>query len=239
MQYLDLTLTSPEANLALDEALFLRCEGGLGGEVLRVWEAVDPFVVLGYGNHAAREACLEVCDAAGVPVLRRISGGGAVLQASGCLNYTLVLRLDGQPGLEGIPAWNRHIMQRQCAALVEALSTPVEIRGDIDLVLGDRKVSGNAQRRGKSAVLFHGTLLLAMDLTLVSRFLPFPSRQPTYRGGRDHGEFLANLECSPATIKQALRRAWSAARLEDDLPMGVAEDLVREKYGVTSWNRRW
>src|SRR5580658_2312644 len=135
MQYLDLTLASAAANLACDEALLDACDNGAGPEVLRVWEPEECFVVAGYANEVAREINLAACRQAGVGVFRRCSGGGTVLQGRGCLNYALVLRIDGCPPLETIPGANQYIMQRQRDALTFALKQAVEIKGCTDLAL--------------------------------------------------------------------------------------------------------
>ena len=59
--------------------------------MLRFWEPNKPFVVVGYANQAAREVDLEACRKLGIPVFRRCTGGGTVLQGPGCLNYSLDL----------------------------------------------------------------------------------------------------------------------------------------------------
>src|ERR1035441_6566637 len=84
---LDLTLPTPAANLACDEALLDACEEQGGGEVLRFWEPRDYFVVVGVSNHVAREVNRPACQRENLGVYRRCSGGGAVLQGPGCLNY--------------------------------------------------------------------------------------------------------------------------------------------------------
>src|SRR5207249_8989898 len=76
MKYLDLTFNAPAENLACDEALLDLCEQGLEDEILRVWEASQHFVVVGYGNKISSEVNLEACAAAQVPVFRRCTGGG-------------------------------------------------------------------------------------------------------------------------------------------------------------------
>src|SRR6185437_16520108 len=121
MKYIDLTLPTPAGNLALDEALLEWCEAGDGVELLRFWEPMEPFVVLGYANHAAKEADLEACLAAKIPVLRRCSGGGTVLQGAGCLNYSLILKITEEGPLRGISGTNLFIMERQQVALQELL----------------------------------------------------------------------------------------------------------------------
>ena len=84
MRYCDLTLSTPAENLACDEALLqLAEEDGAAGEILRVWEPMQYFVVVGYANRVATEVNLPFCQDNGVPVLRRCTGGGTVLQGPG------------------------------------------------------------------------------------------------------------------------------------------------------------
>ena len=92
MKWLDHTLATPAENLACDEALLDLCEEA-GVEILRFWESRQIFVVVGYGNRVASEVNVEECRRRGVPILRRCSGGGTVVQGPGCLNYNLTLRL--------------------------------------------------------------------------------------------------------------------------------------------------
>jgi lipoate-protein ligase A len=207
---LDLTLPTPAENLAADEALWEECEAG-GAEALRFWESATPFVVVGYANRVATEVNLVACRERGVPVLRRVTGGGTVVQGPGCLNYSLILRLDHHPATAGITQTNLWIMNRHAAALTEVLGQPVRRRGDTDLAIGDRKFSGNAQRRGRQALLFHGTFLLDLDLGLVAALLPMPSRQPDYRAARSHGDFVMNLGVSAGAVKAALAAVWGVA----------------------------
>src|SRR5689334_9674348 len=95
MKVLDLTLPSPPENLACDEALLGLAESGAGEEVLRFWESTEYFVVVGYANKVAVEVNVAACEVGGIPILRRCSGGGTVVQGPGCLNYALVLRISG------------------------------------------------------------------------------------------------------------------------------------------------
>jgi len=82
--------------------------------------------------------------------------------------------------------------------------------GDTDLALGKRKFSGNAQRRKRRFLLFHGTFLTGLDFKLLDAVLPFPSRQPRYRENRSHADFLVNIHTGHAVIISALRKIWGA-----------------------------
>jgi lipoate-protein ligase A len=237
MQYLDLTLSSPAANLACDEALLEACEEQAGGEVLRVWEPLQHFVVVGFSNRIAREVNAAACRREHMGIYRRCSGGGAVLQGPGCLNYTLILRLDGNAALQNISAANRYIMGRHRDALSALLGRPVRVQGHTDLSVAGLKFSGNAQRRKRHALIFHGTFLLRFDLSLMERFLPMPSRQPDYREGRLHGSFLTNLLLPAEAVKEALRRTWSAGTVLEVVP--DCRKLVVEKYSLDEWNLKF
>jgi len=234
MKCLDLTLPTPAANLACEEALLDVCEEQVGGEVLRFWEPRDYFVVAGYSNHIAMEVNTAACQREKVAVCRRCSGGGTVLQGPGCLNYSLILKIDGNDSLQNITAANCHIMGRHKDALAALLGQPVRVQGHTDLAVDGLKFSGNAQRRKRRALIFHGTFLLQFDLSLMEKFLSMPSRQPEYRQGRPHGLFLMNLPVTADIVKKALRRAWSAETTLEALP--DYQRLVAEKYSRDDWN---
>ena len=70
---------TPAAFLASEEALLDAAESG-GPEVLCFWESARPFIVVGFGQSVEREVDLPACRAANVPIVRRHSGGGAVVQ---------------------------------------------------------------------------------------------------------------------------------------------------------------
>jgi lipoate-protein ligase A len=235
MRYLDLRLSTPAENLACDEALLEECEERGGPEVLRVWEGSQTFVVVGYANPVRAEVNVAACEQLGVPVFRRCSGGGTVLQGPGCLNYALVLRLAEHAELETITSANRYIMERNRNALAPLVSGAVQVQGVTDLTLDGRKFSGNSQRRQRKALLFHGTLLLDFDLEPVQRCLATPSRQPEYRRRRSHRDFLTNLHLPAAVVKTVLRGAWSAATPLDAVPQGAIARLVRERYAAAAW----
>jgi len=235
MKYLDWTLPTPAENLAADEALLRQCESDGALRLLRFWMPTDHFVVLGYGDRAAVEVRLERCAARGVPVLRRWTGGGAVLQGPGCLNYTLVMPVDAHPALRSISATNDFVMERHRAALAGLSALPVERQGHTDLAIAGRKCAGNAQRRLRRSVLFHGAFLLDLDLRLVEELLPLPSRAPAYRQNRAHRDFLRNLALPANALKQALRETWQATEPLLEPPRRATAELARARYAAPEW----
>jgi len=239
MKFLDLSYQKPEMNLALDESLldaaeYTRCE------VLRFWESPSYFVVLGYSNKFSHEVFQKACDDKNVPILRRSSGGGTVLQGPGCLNFCLILLISRIPNLKTITKTNCYIMQKNRSALQKMLQDEILVEGHTDLTMGGVKFSGNAQRRHKHYLLFHGTFLYRVDLAKIRNFLPIPSKQPAYRINRSHQDFLTNIPASSDQIKKALRKEWTANEILDTLPSDeILDRYVREKYGNEEWNRKY
>lgn len=239
VNFCDLTFESAAENLACDEALLDLCEGGLAGEILRVWEPPNYFVVLGYGNKAASEVNLAYCRQNTIAVHRRCSGGGTVLQGPGSLNYSLILRIDQSGPCRTISGANEFVMQTHQTALAALLKAPVEVAGCTDLVVGGLKFSGNAQRRKKDFLLFHGSFLLHFDVGLMERALPVPASQPAYRFGRSHSDFLMNLKIGPEILRRTLRKVWDASALLSTIPFDSITRLVQDKYNREEWNMRF
>ena len=94
MTLLDVSFPLPVHNLACDEVLLNMLEEEAVGEILRFWTSTQYFVVLGSSNNVRDEVDLDACRADGIPILRRHSGGGTVLQGPGCLNFSLILAID-------------------------------------------------------------------------------------------------------------------------------------------------
>jgi lipoate-protein ligase A len=251
MNFLDLTLPTPAENLACDEALLDWREESGGDEILRFWESPAVFVVLGYANKVAAETNVEACKANSIPVLRRCTGGGTVLQGQGVLNYSLILKIEEGTPTASINSANRFIMERNRAALetvlnsqLSTLNSQLTVQGHTDLALATqhsalithKKFSGNAQRRKKDFLLFHGTFLLKFDISLAEKFLAMPSLQPAYRLHRSHADFIMNLSVPAETVKRELRAAWNADVPLQNVPHERIQLLLRDKYMTDRWN---
>lgn len=241
MKYFDCAYSTPADNLACDEALLELCETGQETAVLRVWESTSPFVVLGYSMSLHGTVNVAACEAAGVPMLRRWTGGGTVVQGPGCVNFSLAVRHDNRRPFASLTDTAAHVLGCHQAVLQRRLGIPIEIHGLYDLAIASRKFSGNAQRQTGTAVLFHGTFLLKPDLTLIDALLPMPVRQPAYRANRAHRSFLTTLPLSSQALKDTLRQAWEAQEcFAPPTPWSArVRELSRTRYRLASWTRRW
>jgi lipoate-protein ligase A len=238
MLFIDCTLPTVAANLAVEDAILeLAEQGAWQAEYLRVWRAEKDFGVIGRGSKYAQEVNVSACDEAGIPVFRRISGGAAIVAGPGCLLYAVMLSLKMRPQLAMVDIAHDFVMQQMVAAL-RPLAAGLTYAGTCDLVLNGRKVSGNSLRVRRDWLLYHGTLLLDMDLQKIDRYLNHPPREPEYRQHRRHHEFVDNLGCSEMDATARLKEQWQATAREVTLPLAMTEELVQQKYTQDSWNKQ-
>ena len=240
--FLDRTQPRITADLALDEALLIVADGQDGPPLLRLWEPAEYSVVMGASGRVA-EVKGDACEADGVAISRRSSGGGTVVVGPGALNMTVVLPRDYAPGLEAVEAAQRFVLER-VAASIRADVPDVRVLGSGDLSRDDRKLAGSAQRRLKRYFLVHATIMYDFPLARIDRYLAEPARQPAYRRGRPHSDFVANLGLSRDRLAGLVRDAWlPPGDPRVPVPMAEAEaiaaELERDKYVDPSWTYRF
>lgn len=235
MHLLDLTLNDPAENLALDEALLEQAESQSEVvEVLRLWEPKQPMVVLGRSSPLDREVNLEYCQQYQIPILRRCSGGATIVTGPGCLMYAVLLNYRNRAHLRMLDQAHQYVLN-QLQAAIQSLDLEVRILGTSDLTFGNRKFSGNSLRCRKNNFLYHGTIICDFDLSLVSNCLGTPQRQPAYRAGREHLEFLTRLPLPVVDLRNAFIRQWHAGETFFPWPQELTERLAAEKYRTANW----
>jgi lipoate-protein ligase A len=237
MRRLELTLPTPAENLALDEALLDWAEDGHNDwEFLRLWESPAPIVVVGRSTRVRQEVDEPACRQRGIPILRRSSGGAAIVAGPGCLMYAVVLSYRLRPELKDIRRAHAFVLGRLAESLRQC-RLDVTHAGTSDLVfVSDRKFSGNSLRARRSHLLYHGTLLYGFDLALIESCLRMPPRVPDYRAGRSHRDFVANLPIARQTLLNAVDAAWPTEGTVSDWPAQRIAQLVAERFGRDRWN---
>ena len=210
---------NPYLALALDEALCLYAAAQADFRCgVRLW-ANPPAVVLGRTNKPEENVQSErlgglVVGRRGrarpgdIFLCRRSSGGGAVLHGPGNINYSLFFSLEAFPELYPVRESYQAFLGMVTRALEATTGVRTAQRGDSDLVLSGadagadglvqesarRKISGNAQFRKRGVVVHHGTLLIGQSLgPLIRDVLSHPPKEPEYRAGRSHDDFLSAL----------------------------------------------
>lgn len=158
--------TDPWYNLAFEEHIFRTVRET---DVFLLWQN-SPCVVAGSAQNLCREVRPALLRRLGVPMLRRVSGGGTVYHDLGNVNYSVITAQTGPTDYA-----------KSLAPVVDALSrigVPARMRGVCDLAVGERKISGSAQRSADGRLLHHGTLLFETDLDMLERI--------TSRGKNEH-----------------------------------------------------
>ena len=228
----DVPGVDPVANLALEEALVRAVPAA---PVLRIWQN-GPGVVLGRGQRVHREANVTACATAGVPVLRRASGGGAVYHDLGNLNITMAVP-GWVPGLAGDLAALVAGVLRQLG-----LAPTVTGRG---VFAGPVKVSGLASQLTRGAALAHATLLVTTPATRVAAFLaPAPADAHPLDSRRtpvlplckmSHGISVATAR-GLVLVEAAKRYGPLTPRPATAAEMGWQRRLMELRYGSGTWH---
>ena len=230
-------------NMARDEALMTRVGTGDSPPTLRLYEWDPPTISLGYFQKYADYEALAP-PAGELPVVRRLTGGGAILHDRE-LTYSLTLPIDHRLFGDG-PNHLYEIAHEAVMACMKTLGFAARPSGytddsgptrgpffcfarrhRLDVLLGQDKLAGSAQRRTRHAVLQHGSIILD------SRF----AQQPTARVGVSFEEAVTRLRedfvvhLSNITGEQMRPASWMPEEL------AAAQTLVA-KYAGAEWTKR-
>lgn len=209
-------------NLEIDSFLLKHARNRAYG-IIRFWRGgTPPCVVISHGEKEEIAVDIEACRRLGVDIIRRMSGGGAVLQSNDVLNYSLVTPDSGLMDIHHAFGMGMEIVK----AILSDLGIEGVSKGISDVSVQDRKISGNSQARKGGGMLVHGTILIDFDHEMAEQILHHPVREPEYRLKRDHRDFLVTLKdlhasTDPKQLEISCRRAaetvFQAVWLEDDL----------------------
>ena len=163
-----------------------------GARAVRVWVPKHPVVVLGRSQKAHKEIHLDATRADGIPVFKRMGGGGCVVLDEGCI--CVAMRYPRAKELN-IDRYLRHSSKAIQAFLYENFALAVDIKENYDLSYQDKKFLGASLYMPREWAVYSCVILLknsAMDK--IVKYLTPPSKQPKYRADRKHEDFLSALE---------------------------------------------
>ena len=252
-------------NMAIDEAVFRKNIRGESPPTLRFYGWRSPALSIGYFQDYRKEVDDEACRKFGVEVVRRPTGGKAVLHERE-LTYAVVAGAD--TGLFPPDILKTYLVIGRC--LAEGLAG-VGIRAEMkedgrrppdgalqsacfsfpsryELLVGDRKICGSAQMRSQGAFLQHGSLLTAFDPLRTCEIM-LPHRRLEKEADRLRNAVTSvGEQAGPALDEESLRRAIREGfertlgiRLRDGMltpgEQALRDELVEKKYGREEWNR--
>ena len=257
------------ANMARDEALRESVRANAAQTtaavpILRLYGWQPPCLSLGYGQRA-RLVDEERCRARGWQVVRRPSGGGALLHADE-LTYCLLLP-PGHPLQQGDILSSYARLRRGlvaglarlgvCADAAPADAAALEPRGPNrsdaicslqpaaqEITVGGRKLIGSAQLRRRGVLLQHGSLPLAADITAIADAFHFDAeaeraaaKEELRRGACSLGEILGGSLPSWSEAAAALAAGFAAVFgiLWDERPFSAAEEARARTWAETRY----
>lgn len=238
---------SPRMHLALDEVLTAEVGAGRRGPTLRIWEWDESAVVLGSFQSVKNEVDLEQAAAHGFDVVRRVSGGGAMLMGSGqIITYSLYVPAELVKGMTFADSYaylDDWVLTALRSLGIEASYQPLN-----DITSPSGKIGGAAQKRlGNGAVLHHVTMSYDMDGELMAKVLRIGREKLS-----DKGTKSAAKRVDPLRSQTGLSRAEIIERMKatfvgltDAVPGDItpeeytaAEALVASKFGTDAWLNR-
>ena len=160
MRYVDNNqITDPHLNLALEEFLLRQSRTV---ETLLLLYVNEPAVIVGRNQNVFEEVNPKFIKNENIHLIRRLSGGGTVYHDLGNLNYSFIT--EGQTNLHKFERVTEPIIR-----VLRDLGVAAEFRARSDIVVGQKKISGNAQYASRGRMLSHGTLLFDSDLEQLNR----------------------------------------------------------------------
>ncbi len=224
-------------NLALEQYLL----DSKNGNIFMLWRN-DRAVIIGKNQNAYAELDVDYVEKNNIKVVRRLTGGGAVFHDIGNINFSFI-----------VPETEKAVLDfaRFTKPIIEALKSlgieNVCLSGRNDIMIGDQKISGNAQCSYNGKTLHHGTLLYSADLSMLSGALRVDPEKIKSKG-------IKSVRNRVGNIKDFLNTDMSVTEFMDYLENYVAKEtesevvnlteediaatqkLADEKYSTWDWN---
>jgi lipoate---protein ligase len=232
-------ITDPRVNLAIEEHLLRNYSTD---EDLLLFYINEPSIIIGRNQNTLEEINHHYVLERGIHVVRRLSGGGAVYHDLGNLNFSFITN----SGKE-----NFNNFKKFTAPVIEALrelGVDAELGGRNDILVGGRKISGNAQYITGKRMVSHGTLLFDSDLSQVVEALNVKMSKITSKGIKSVRSRVVNI-CEHLDQRMDIDsfRARLISSILDGssewVPYTLAQEdwqavkiFVEERYSSWEWN---
>lgn len=189
------------------------------------WIPEKPVVVLGSSNLASSEVHEDHCRSDAVEVLKRAGGGGTVVLYPGSLILSLGAWVKR-------PFHNKFYFELLNQAVIETLTlldplfAKTEQSGISDLSLDGQKFCGTSLFRSREFLMYQASILVELDWQLIDRYLKHPTKEPDYRAGRTHRDFLTSVQALHPKTSCADLCAFFSKHFEKSFQKNMGEELV-------------
>lgn len=228
---------NPYKNVAVDEALLTTVERNIVPNTIRLWRNLNA-VVIGRSQSLEAEVSIEACKRHGTSIVRRFTGGGAVYQDRGNLNWTFITRRNhsSMAKMEGILGVYR-VFSNPIVESIRRSGIKAEFEPPNSIFVADKKISGMAAYIKRESILCHGTLLINTNLSTLTSVLKLMKTKVTTLQ-RELGTLI-----SVASVKKAIITSFEATygmrvkqgKLSKEESM-IIKQLYEKKYATEEWN---
>lgn len=173
----------------IDDVVLNRCNESIA---LNLWIPKSNMVVLGNANLEEKECYVETCKAQSIPILKRYGGGGTVVLHPGCVVLSLGAWVKDYYSND---KYFRSLNEAVIASLASHSDKFSQLaqRGISDLAYLERKMAGSSLFRSRNYLLFQISILVDDRIALIEELLRHPPKEPDYRKGKSHRDFLTSL----------------------------------------------
>lgn len=154
------------------------------------WVPDDHYLVLGQSNKAEKSLYLDKVKEDKIKVVKRPSGGESVILTPNTIVISVRLFTEK---LENPQTSFRKINNAIIKALENLGVKKLHYKGISDVSIGEKKILGSSIYRKKNLVFYHAVLNISEDISLIGKYLRHPGREPDYRKGRGHGDFVTSI----------------------------------------------
>ncbi|MBN2614981.1 MAG: lipoate--protein ligase [Bacteroidales bacterium] len=238
MVLLERSQTDPYFNLAAEEFILKNTTENL----LMFWQS-EPSVVVGKHQNTLKEVNLDYVNRHGIPVIRRISGGGTVYHDRGNINYTLIMESERRESLIDFKKFTQPVIE-----FLESLEIEARFEGKNNLTIDGKKFSGNSAHVFRNRVIHHGTFLFDSDLDILEKII-----NPQTEGISDKA--IESIRASVTNVKPHVKENMDLVTFQKRMTsffmdyfhiertriltpdeQAAIETLALEKYKSWKWN---
>lgn len=237
MKYINYFGTDPATNIAMDAWLL---ENLYADEpVVALWQNA-PTIIVGQNQNTWAEVNLDYVKEQQLPVIRRVTGGGAVYHDLGNLCFTLILPV-ANSGSVDFSTFVKPVVKA-----LHNMGIPAEATGRNDLVIEGKKISGNAQRYQNGYLIHHGTLLFDSDVDAMvhalnvadEKFMSKAAKSVRSRVGmiKDYAPNLTMETFKAELLKELTNHGQDPEYQLSAEQKQAIKDLAKNKFATWDWN---
>ncbi len=231
------TVVNPYFNLAAEEYFLEQPEK----EVLILWQN-ERAIVVGRNQNTMAEVNSAYVREQDIPVIRRLSGGGAVFHDRGNINYTIIQKENGSFFSD-----YKFFTEPICAFL-KTLGIDAQLSGRNDLLIDGKKFCGNAQARRNGKIMHHGCILFSANVKELAACLnpsPLKMESKGVKSIRSHVTNISEHLKSPMTVEDFFHKLFQYFRentsdIEEayltEEEYRAIDKLAEQKYASWDWN---